>query len=201
MEIRSIVLASTKYGGESVAREVRDLLTELAFNAIDHGKAKRIRLQITPKCIELLDDGEPFDSRLLVRLSEGGGGKLCATTILHDHRDCVLFDSEYIDGMNRNRLALILAVKDIHDFTSCTVELSWGDVLKDSRFVLKNDASCNVVYIILPEFIPPSIIRRARFDPEPGKEYVVVGSELSKATIEKIRETFPGSRLINLRRK
>lgn len=185
--------------GKAVAREARTFLIEIAENAFVHGKAQHIRLCITPNTVELLDDGQRFDSRTLLKVPGGGGGQRCAKAITNNYYDCVVFESELANGMNRNRIALIHTVEDIKNFTPCIVELSWGDVQKKPSLKLVSEAGCNIVYIILPEYVHPSIIRKSRFVPEPGKEYVIVGSDLSDTTVEMIEETFAEVALINLK--
>ena len=43
--------------GQPVSRTIRDFVFEVAQNALNHGGAKRVVLQITPKAITLCDDG------------------------------------------------------------------------------------------------------------------------------------------------
>jgi hypothetical protein len=64
------------FWGVRVSAATRDFIFEIAQNALTHGSATYFNLEITPKYIQLTDDGMPFDPRELPNTSAQRGGTL-----------------------------------------------------------------------------------------------------------------------------
>ncbi|SMP36408.1 hypothetical protein [Shimia sagamensis] len=62
--------------GDQNAMAVRDLIIELARNALTHGSAQKVKLAVKAHTIELSDDGSPFSLSALKEVGVPRGGAL-----------------------------------------------------------------------------------------------------------------------------
>ncbi|MBE0688591.1 MAG: hypothetical protein IH587_00535 [Anaerolineae bacterium] len=190
--------------GVGPARAARDLFLELTRNAFQHGGAKKATLKIEPTYIELLDDGNPFDSRDLGRLEAGSGGATSVRVLERSHRAALMHASERVGDQNRNRVSYLRAPKDILAATRCAMEVTHeiaylSDEALTARLVVFAD--CRTIYLVLPEYASYSdvflVIRALRRDLVHGKAVALVGNRLSTGVLDELKDVASDVSVLN----
>ena len=185
--------------GQQLARAARDVLIELTRNALTHGKARTVTLNIEVNHIELIDDGAPFNSESL-RAVNAGGGSLSLRALGEDHAATVVFRSSRASGLNTNRLTIVRNPGDVLLATPCSISIQHDSLqtLSEQIVALEN---CDTVYAILPKytslsdaFLIPAAIAHAT---PSGKKLVFVGERLSERVVQVLRGLSPGIEILN----
>lgn len=174
--------------GLKVARAARDTLIELVRNAFTHGRAKVVRLEIRANYIEIVDDGQAFDSSKLS--VTGGGGSLSVLALREDHAATIVFRYSHEGGLNHNKLTLVRKPADFLAATPCSISMGYADLptLPEQIVAL---TTCDTVYVLLPQYIALSDVfrfpRAIAYAAPSDKKLVLVGQRLSERVAEALR--------------
>lgn len=186
--------------GKDVGHAVRDVAIELVRNALMHGKASSVTLEIEPTYIAVVDDGEMFDSRNLLQNDRFSGGALALNRLSDKFKSHVFYGWSRNGTLNRNQIALLRAPEDLEKVTPCTVKVTLQDFYAGNISVTTLEG-CDAIYILMPPYSAQSIALRLPtmiVDKLPdGKNYILVGEDLSDGVIETFMTMMPHGQVIN----
>lgn len=136
---------------------VRDYLIELTRNAFLHAKASNVEMRIEPDKIILIDDGEKFNPKDLLKATTATGGIISVKAISKNQNRIA---ASYKREGNKN-YNTVIKVKDkasITDLTPCNIQISSKDFRSDI-IDFKIIEACDDIFVLLPLFIAPSDLR------------------------------------------
>lgn len=188
--------------GQRISRAIRDVLIEVAQNALTHGSAKTVKLQILPKSIVLIDDGNAFDPFQL----KGGtkrGGSLAITLLLNGFGTSLFHAYRQIDGTNVLEFSMVTSQREIRDLTRCSVDVPMA-VFWNHGHKLSFPKECKRIYLMFPPIFAlswalqiPDIVAQSAHE---GQEVILVGECLSEGAIDILRHRIPDIEIINFER-
>jgi len=185
--------------GKTNMHACRDLLIELARNALDHGRAKEVKITIEDSKITISDDGNPFDPK--VKLKDGKGGSWAALAMKALQGDHIIWVYYHEFGQNVSRFAILRQDTEMSQLTPCSVIVERQTLYKNNLEIKFNE-TCNDIYIVVPKFMVYSDVfglKEALKAHDLSKKTVtVVSQHISDGVIEYIKDQIPGCRVIGL---
>lgn len=187
--------------GAAATAALRDVLIEVAKNALQHGGAKRVTLSIEPRRVKLVDDGKRFDPLSLTK-GTGRGGRIAIATARDKHADLVL--SHWGFGVGNQLTAVPLAhLRPGDDLLPCTLTITEDDFRRGGRKPWSPEPflQCGTIYVQVPDYLSPSdtyeIARRlAAFRDELQKDFVLLLRRVSPTTVLLLQEFLPFARIV-----
>lgn len=143
--------------GEELAHTVRDLLIEVAKNAISHGHAKKICLDIEPHSVSIVDNGTPFNPSSLNNKGAKSGGSVTFQNFAQNYESRATLQYEFVNRTNQLKISAIESIEDLLKFNPCSVVLK--DLYQEWANALEIRKSCGTIYIVFPDFFVPSDFR------------------------------------------
>ena len=186
----------------AVAGAVRDYVFEIAQNALTHGGASAVRLLITPKTIQMFDDGAAFDPRTLPNLPKHRGGGMAVRALRGTLGDRLIISAHPRDGQNHYTVQYLRLQSDIVSETPCHLDfendMSRRGVVEQHH--LEKVAHCETIYILLPDFM--SYSKAVDYGSNlaesfAGRQVLFVGQEVSQG-VRDLLNLVPGSRFVSL---
>jgi hypothetical protein len=187
--------------GKDVADAVRDSCIEIVRNAFAWGKATRAKIVISASAVSIEDNGDRFNSSILRRTSSAGGGT-SLKILANQFRSTVVFSCRRNGDINHNTFTFIRKAADFSQFSPCTVELTFEEV-HEGRTAARIVDGCEVTYLVLPAYFALSDVLKLPqliagvFPSQPGKEIVMITTDLSAGAINLIRQYVPHIEIIN----
>ena len=180
--------------GSRLGKIVRDAIIELAFNAFNHGDATEVRVQLGPGAIIIEDNGTLFDPTTLGKQGRVGGGSQTIEYLTAEFSESLLISYQHAQGKNHTRFCLVRTTLDIRRLTTCYAEKV------DSEFNASSYPECDQVFLFLPRYMVISqgfgVTTAIKDLKTLGKKVVLVVTDISDLTKEKIRQTHPDLRII-----
>ncbi|MHB8200986.1 MAG: hypothetical protein ACYDD9_09250 [Acidithiobacillus sp.] len=179
--------------GKMQARATRDTLIELIRNALSHGKATNAVINIRSTCIELIDNGNRFDSTTLISISGGRGGSTSLAALQKRHGATIILDSKYCSGKNLNRITLVRKPEDIPEATPCNISITLDRASAQTiHRQVQTMTDCDSIYVLLPEYLTCSDAIGFRNSNgqilNSGKRIILVGNELSEQVVKELQK-------------
>jgi hypothetical protein len=185
--------------GKEVSAAARDFVFEISQNALTHGGATRVSLNINPKTMTLKDDGSDFDLANLKSAAKPRGGA-SALKILESFGARLIFARRYSNG-NEYVLQYLRSHADVVAETPCHARVeTWNREEPFKLTDLHRVSGCETVHIVLPPFMAHSrAFDFQEFVPKyfPEKRIVFIGHELSPE-VQQILARVPNSSYIEL---
>jgi hypothetical protein len=187
--------------GAQNAMAVRDLIIEIARNALTHGKASYFKLKINPHSVELSDNGHLFSLSDLKRAGEPRGGSMALSEIGKRAPQVVVTDRR--DGeVNVIDLAFTRALGDLVLLNPCSTTIygDWSSVRAAMDFIDAHP-ECGTIFLT-PKFGTlcysdlysiADAIRRKNLS---GRDIVLIMQPHSEGIREFITRELPSIRLI-----
>ena len=191
--------------GTSLCDSVRDFLVEYTRNALTHGKATRVRIEIQNRYIRVSDDGSMFNPRSLVGTNAQSGGSIAASQLVGDWGDQVVLDYRRLPEGNCLTLGLLRSRTDVRLITPCVVELDHATLHDEARQVgIRFQGDCVTVYFVAPFFLSHSDVEELAAlvrEHTGGRQATVVLEEASDAVTARLKQQLPRVQLVRIRRR
>jgi hypothetical protein len=152
--IRDLFVESAAFvaWGDELAAAARDLVVEIASNALRHGGASTVLATVEPRRFVVTDDGAEFDPRTLPDHSAPDGGAAAVRVIQSDLAGRLLIDHRHEAGKNRTTITAVKSRADLMLATPCFVDTDLMAAGKDAKAAeLTRVQNCETVYIFPPE--------------------------------------------------
>lgn len=189
--------------GAKLVAYLRGYLIERTRNAMTHGGATFVTLNIEMNKVTLIDNGDVFSHHDLLASEKGKGGAKTKRELMNEFGHKIVSVTQRVDGLNHNTIALVDAIDDIALMTPCTVELGY-DVVQNGGYNLELLESCSELYVTLPDFFSSSDFYWLReVLPAVGGDHrrlVFVINEVAPYIRVDIEESYPFARVIDLGR-
>jgi len=197
----------SKVWGRSEHGCVQDVLIEIALNALAHGGARRVGLNIGPFKITLYDDGGQFDPlRQLPPVAPPKGGSSAVDNIRRAHGLDLLLTHRRHEGLNE---LTIMRIENLQreglPLDPCTVSVTHdglNDFVRTATVEFSGMAGCGDVVAILPEYMGLSqayiavMMLAAAFPSAPPPLLHLVVSKASQYVVSILEEGLPGVRIL-----
>jgi hypothetical protein len=195
-----------KAWGSSEHGCVQDLLIEVALNALSHGRAQRVGLNIEPLKITLYDDGTPFDPFRQLPVGEARGGSAAVGYIRGKHGLDLLLTHRHHNGLNE---LVIMRVENLQrenlPLDPCTLSIPEEAIYEypaEQTIDFRQSTGCGDVVVILPMFLALSHayvavkILSAAFPSAPPPQLHLVVSKCSEHAVQTLERGLPGARVL-----
>ena len=186
--------------GENLMNSTRDFLIELTRNAFIHGESSFVKIDIEHQKITIIDKGNIFDIYSLLNNKKGRGGKLAYKYLLDNYSDSLIITSIRESNFNKIIISLIKTPQEIFDISPCAISIT----RLEFKYGLRKysiPSNCQELFIVLPKYITLSDVFRIGENALENERRPVVflGENLSKYSIEMIKEKYPKSKIVNLK--
>jgi hypothetical protein len=187
--------------GKNLANAIRDYVIEHTRNALHHGNAKYVNISTNENYIEIIDDGNDYNPRDLLKKSSRLGGTLAIENLLHGYKEKIVFVTERLEYKNLTIISILTSAEEILDITPCSVRINLNE-LKSGKLKILVSETCKEIYIILPRFLSISdAIRNMRNFTDLKKEtreLIFIAESLSDTVLQIIQRNYPSSQIIVL---
>lgn len=192
--------------GNDEALGTRDLLIELARNALTHGRATGIRLEATVDSIHLSDDGQVFPLKELLRSAGKRGGAAALEAISTMHDQLVVFHRATENG-NLVTITRIEMSPESPALSPCSFTLTggWPNATSAIEFV-ESHGECETVFLF-PTLGILSYSDLFKLSDEikqrgmSGRDIVLAMQAHSVGILNFVEREMPNVRLIELKRR
>lgn len=190
--------------GEGLTAYIRGYLIERARNAIKHGGATYVKIEIESSKVSLLDDGDEFNHHDLLNHPNARGGAETKRKLIDTYGNHIISIAQRENGINKSVISILTNKNMIKDITPCTVELSYEiGFAEEYRFEVME--TCSEIYVTIPDYFGLSdlgwvtrILPRIEGD---ERRLVFVLDDVADYLPTYISRAYPESRVINLRRR
>ncbi|MBN8290567.1 hypothetical protein JI664_01185 [Rhodobacter sp. NTK016B] len=133
--------------GKEASFAARDAAIEIARNALTHGSATHVRLQVTAHSFELLDDGIPFSlSDLEMARNPRGGAHAVAQ--LRRHAPGVILSHTRQDTHNRFIMVSSHALDESLETHPCSTMVNGGpSSVKSAMIFIEERPECDTIFL------------------------------------------------------
>jgi hypothetical protein len=191
------------FWGERISEAVRDFVFEITQNALTHGGAEGVCIEFSSKRITTVDSGKEFNPKHLLSFEHGQGGAAAYKALQDVVGDQLMISTSRKDYRNSCEVRFIRTQSDLTEETPCHLnfehDLDSGKGITDEA--LASVANCEVVYVVLPDFMSFSKARRFQehglLSTLAGKQVVFVGNEIS-ISVKDLLLSVKGSRFLAL---
>ncbi|MEC6881498.1 hypothetical protein [Photobacterium piscicola] len=186
--------------GKRLVSYLCGVLIERARNALTHGGATSVKLEVDTSSVRLIDDGDEYSLTQLLEHPSGRGGALSYKYLLEQYGSKVIPISRRFENKNEISFGVIISKESIKELTPCTVELKYSAM--DEGYEMNVFDTCHEIYVTLPNYfglsdmywlkkIIPNIQSK-------GKDLVFVMDDIADYVPQYIMQAYPDARIINL---
>ena len=192
--------------GSRIADAVRDVLIEVARNALTHGAGNSCSLKIEDSVIQLTDNGGDFNPWELGVKESGRGGAAAVRELLDTFGGRLVVAFERVKEQNLTTISLPQSIEDVKRVTRCCIDVTGQLRYTEepcrvpSPAAVKVVQTCKVIYLLLPEYLSGSdvcklddIVDKPAFQ---GRKIVFVTSGASLMVEGLLADLFPGCQVL-----
>ena len=188
--------------GTDITHTVRDFVIEITRNALSHGDAKKVKLEVKDNRIVLTDDGTHFNPKSLLTKDPLRGGSLAAKELVSRQIERIVWTYQYDGDLNISTIALLKKPEDIIKISPCTFTAEYRYIGR-GQIEVKVANNCEDIYIVLPHFFSFSDTglftkSLANYDLK-NKNVTFVTRHVSPAVVRMIKQNHPGCEVIEIR--
>ena len=187
--------------GAEITHAVRDLLIELARNAVTHGQANAVNLTIMDTQMTLADDGASFNPKR--GLLDGAGGSFAAMAIKELQPLGLLWTYYREHEQNFTKISYLRTAADVATLTPCSITIPRPSLYRGD-VEIEFTAHCNDVYVVVPQYLVYSDIyglTKALNGREfKDKTVTIITEHISRGVIAYIKKHIPGAEVVGLNR-
>ncbi len=187
--------------GKEIANSLRDFIIEHTRNSFAHGNATSIKIDIKKNRFNIIDNGNAFNPRELLRVGSNSGGVESIKYLFTKFSQKIVFSHERIDNLNIVTIAFIDSSTEIFDITPCSIAMSRKDI-NDGSFSINVRETCTEVFIVLPRYFSPSDAGLFRINSpfllKEKRQLIFVTEGLSDSVLDSLERSFPNCQIIKV---
>lgn len=204
-EITNLISASAikiVWGTEN-ALAVRDLIVELARNALTHGKAKNIKVEVKSHHIQITDDGDKYSlSDLKENINARGGSK--AISVLERTAPQVIASYRHDARMNIVEISFTESIDKVISLNPCSITLESGyDLMRSAKKFIEENENCGTIFLrMTSNFFSYSecymLFTYLKDCDLSGREIAIITGPISQGVRDFIKDKIPKVRIIEI---
>ena len=188
--------------GDSSNDAIRDLIIEIAINAIEHAQTHEVTIRVTPQRIQINYDSASFDPIIELSKSNRGGGK-AMRHVLDSFSDQIIVTYKFEHENNELVIAVPNTSSDVLRVTPCSMALDNAAATTKVQDDFVRTEGCSVIYIVLPRFFGRSDMRKLKdilkeYVPA-NKRLVFIAEDISAGVAAQIIDEIKGANVIKLK--